>query len=86
MGRGSVCVKMLFYLHQVSVDNVLLGKQPVFHLLLVHGRHQAELAEVLAQELVHHRHVLLGHRPQTLSFWSLIKMARFSDRKEAFSS
>lgn len=63
--------KCCYYLHQVSVDNVLSGKQPVFHLFLVHGRHQAELAEVLAEEPVHHRHILLGHWPQTLSLWRL---------------
>lgn len=60
-----------FYLHQVSVDNILLGQQPVFYLFLGHGRHQVELAKVLTEEAMHHRHIFFGHRPQTLSLRSL---------------
>lgn len=56
-----------FYLHQVSVDNILPGQQPVFYLFLVHGGHQVELAQILTEEAMHHRHILLCHRPQTLS-------------------
>lgn len=59
------------HLHQVSVNNILLGQQPVFYLFLVHGGHQVEMAQVLTEEAMHHRHILLGHWPQTLSLRSL---------------
>lgn len=61
----------LFYLHQVSVNNILPGQQPVRHLFRAHCRHQVELAQVITEEAMHQRHILLGHRPQTRSFRGL---------------
>lgn len=69
------------YLDQVRIDNVLLGQQPVFYFFLAHGRNQVELAQVLLEEAMHQRHVLLGHRSQTLSLWSL-KGRRWRGRKK----
>lgn len=62
---------MIIYLHQVSVDNILPWQQPVFHLFLVHHRHQVELAQILPEEAVHKRYILLSHCPQTLSLRGL---------------
>lgn len=62
---------LYIYLHQVSVNNILPRQQPVFHLFLVHGGHKVELAQVIPEEPMHHRHVFLGHLPQTRSLWSL---------------
>lgn len=55
-------LKATVYLHQVSVNDVLLRQKPVLHLLLVHDRHKVELAQVFPEKAVHHRHILLGHR------------------------
>lgn len=48
----------------------------MFHLFLVHGGHQVELAQVFPEEAMHHRHIFLGHRPQTRSLWSLMRGRR----------
>lgn len=52
------------YLHQVSVDDVLLGQEPVLHLLHAHVWSQVELTEVFMQQAMHSRDVLHRHRPQ----------------------
>jgi len=53
------------------VDDVLLGDEEVGHLLLVQDGRQVELLQVLPEEAVHHRHILLGHRPHALRLGGL---------------
>lgn len=70
-GRAKTFSTTTIYLHKIGVNNVLLGQKPVFHLLLVHDRHKVELAQVFTEKAMHHWHILLGHRSQTRSLWSL---------------
>lgn len=59
------------YLHQVGVDDVLLGQEPVLHLLRAHDWSQVELTEIILQQAVHNRDILHRHRPQASGLRSL---------------
>lgn len=48
-------------LYHKSVNDVLLGVEPVLHLLLVHDRREVKLLQVPAEQLVHYWNVLLLH-------------------------
>lgn len=59
----------------------------MLHLLSAHHRGQVELLQVLSQELVHSRDVLVLHGPQARSLGSLQKVGQvFSLLAQWFSS
>lgn len=59
------------HLYQEGVNDVLLGQEPMLHLLHAHSWSQVELTEIILQQAVHSRDVLHRHRLQASSLRSL---------------
>lgn len=53
------------HLHHESVDDVLLGVEPVLHLLLAHDWCEVKLLQVPGEELVYYWNVLFFHWSQS---------------------
>lgn len=53
------------HLHHKSINDILLGVEPVLHLLLAHDWREVELLQVPGEELMHYWNVLFFHWSQS---------------------
>lgn len=72
-----ICHLTIRILHYKSVNDILLGIEPVLHLLLAHDWREVELLQVPGEELVHYWNVLFFHwsQPSCLgSLWQSVEL------------